>query len=221
MSQPYPLSGRSIPCNGRLISQLRKTLGWTQSELAASSGFTERLIAKAEASQNIAAATLTIIAQTLTEGGAVVSSQELAADPAAMAKLFFLSTYKFGPRTLEINAHFISKDLVVHFAGDPDVFSFAGTHVGINAAKLSFAEFYKVNQPPEDHSEIEQMQFFSTGHGAFVWGETWAHPIGMPMLKPMKFAIKMDFKDGLITVFDNRFDTFEGAKLFEKIKKAK
>jgi len=35
------------------------------------------------------------------------------------------------------------------------------------------------------------------------------------MTSPMKFAIKMDFKDGMLTVFDDRFDTFEGAKLFE------
>jgi len=30
----------------------------------------------------------------------------------------------------------------------------------------------------------------------------------------MKFAIKMDYDKGMLTVFDNRFDTFEGAKFF-------
>ena len=210
---PY---GRSTPCNGRLISLLRRQLGWTQSELAEKAGFTERLIAKAEASQNIAAATLKMIAQTLSEAGMVVSSQDLSADPAALAKLFFLSTYEFGPRCLEVNSHFISNDIVIHFAGDPDVFPFAGTHTGIDAAKRAFAKFYEVIEPPKDHSEVENIQFVSTGYGALVWGETWAHPIGMPMTSPMKFAIKMEFKNGLMTVFDDRFDTLEGAKLFKK-----
>ena len=214
MTESLSPVGRSMPCNGKLISQLRKAIGWTQGDLARRAGFTERLIVKAEASQNIAASTLCIIAEALTEGGAAVVLQELSVDPAALAKEFFLSTYKHGPKTLDVNQHFISPDLVVHFAGDPTVFPFAGSHVGIHAARKAFELFYSVIQPPEDHSEIERIQIVSTGHGALVWGETWAHPIGMPMSEPMKFAIKLDFRNGLMTVFDDRFDTFEGAKYF-------
>ncbi len=62
---------------------------------------------------------------------------------------------------------------------------------------------------------MESIQIVSTGDGALVWGETWAHPIGKPMTEPMKFAIKMDFNKGMLTVFDNRFDTFEAAKYFD------
>ncbi len=94
------------------------------------------------------------------------------------------------------------------------MFPFAGTHVGIEAAKRAFEIFYSVIQPPVDHSEIANFQFVSTGHGALVWGETWAHPIGMPMPGPIKLAIKMDFREGLMTVFDDRFDTQEAAKHF-------
>ena len=47
-----------------------------------------------------------------------------------------------------------------------------------------------------------------------MWGNTWAHPVGIPMPGPIKLAIKMDFKDGLLVTFDDRFDTFEGAKHF-------
>ena len=203
-----------MPCNGKLISQLRKKIGWTQGELARRAGFTERLIVKAEASQNIAPSTLSIIAEALTEGGESVVLQELSADPAILAKEFFLSTYNHGPKALDVNRHFISPDLVVHFAGDPTVFPFAGSHMGIEAARKAFELFYSVIQPPKDHSEIESIQFVSTGHGALVWGETWAHPIGVPMSGPMKFAIKLDFRNGLMTVFDDRFDTLEGAKYF-------
>ena len=206
--------GRSMPCNGKLIAQLRKQLGWTQSELARKAGFTERLVVKAEASQNIAASTLQIIAQTLKEAGAMVSAADISADPAALAKEFILSMYRYGPKVIDVNERFLSPELVVHFAGDPNIFPFAGTHIGIDAARRAFGAFYSVIQPPADHSEIENFQFVSTGHGALVWGETWAHPIGMPMPGPIKLAIKMDFRDGLMTVFDDRFDTQEGAKHF-------
>lgn len=212
MQEQQRLNGRSISCNGRLVSLLRKQIGWTQGELAQKAGFSERLIAKAEASQNIAASTLQILAQTLSEAGMTVSTQDLYTDPVVLARVFFLSTYEFGARSLSVNSHFISRDLVVHFAGDEKIFPFAGTHRGIEAAQLAFDKFYSVIQPPSDPSEIEQMQFVSTGHGALIWGETWAHPIGQPMSQPMKFAIKLDFKDGMMTVFDNRFDTLSGAK---------
>ncbi len=218
MSDRPTTSRRSIPCNGKLIAKLRKQIGWSQIELAERSGFTERLIAKAESSNNIAATTLFIIAETLSEAGEKVSYQDISADPAALSKEFFQSTYKHGPKALEVNKHFISRDLVVHFAGDPNIFPFAGTHVGFEAANLAFAKFYRVIEPPKDDSEMENIHVVSTGHGALVWGETWAHPIGMPITKPMKFAIKLDFKDGLMTVFDDRFDTFEGARLFEELK---
>ncbi len=211
---PRRTTSRSMACNGKLISQLRKRLGWTQNDLARKAGFTERLIVKAESSQNIAASTLHIIATTLTEAGEQVSPADLATDPASLARVFFLSTYEHGPRTLDVNSHFVSPDLVVHFAGDVAVFPFAGTHIGIEAARRAFALFYSVIQAPDDPSEMDRIQIVSTGHGALIWGETWAHPIGMPMTEPMKFAIKMDFDKGMLTVFDDRFDTLEGAKYF-------
>jgi len=157
-----------MPCNGKLIAQLRKQLGWTQNDLGKKSGFTERLIVKAEASQNISASTLHIIAETFLEAGAQVTAGDLSANPAALALEFILSMYKHGPKVIDVNERFLSPDLVVHFAGDPKIFPFAGTHIGIEAARVAFAAFYNVIQPPTDHSEIETFQFVSTGLGALV-----------------------------------------------------
>jgi len=42
----------------------------------------------------------------------------------------------------------------------------------------------------------------------------------MPMPGPIKLAIKMDFRDGLMTVLDDRFDTLEGAKHFADAEQA-
>ena len=142
MKQNDPFSGRSTPCNGKLISKLRKQIGWTQSELAERAGFTERLIAKAEASQNVAGSTVDIIAQTITEGGVAVSSKELSVDPASLAREFLLSMYQRERNVIDVNESFISPGIVVHFAGDPSIFPFAGERVGIDC------HFAGENQPP-------------------------------------------------------------------------
>lgn len=182
--------------------------------MARKAGFTERLIVKAEASQSLAASTLCDIATALTEGGVTVGVKELSFDPAALARQFIHSMYQREMNVIDVNKSFISPDIVVHFAGDPAIFPFAGSHIGIDSARRAFDLFYSVIQPPADHSEIEQFQFVSTGHGALVWGQTWAHPIGMPMPGPVKLAIKMDFKNGQLITIDDRFDTQEGAKHF-------
>lgn len=203
-----------MPCNGKLISLLRKQIGWTQGELARRAGFTERLIVKAEAGQSVASATLEILSQTLREAGIVVSLRDLASDPATLARMFFLSACEYGPNAFERNANFISDEIIVHFAGDPSVFPFAGTHSGIDAAKLAFASFHRVLQPLEDQFDIEVVPFFTAGQqgqGAIVWGEPRADS-RKSMPSSMKFEIKMHFKDGLMTVFDYRFDTLAGAK---------
>ena len=156
-----------------------------------------------------------------------MTAGDLSADPAALALEFILSMYKHGPKVIDVNERFLSPDLVAHFAGDPKIFPFAGTHIGIEAARVAFAAFYSVIQPPTDHSEIETFHseietfhFVSTGLRTLVWGDTWAHPIGMPMPGPIKLAIKMDFRDGLMTVLDDRFDTLEGAKHFADAEQA-
>lgn len=221
MSQHQLIPRRSIFCNGKLISHLRKRIGWTQSELARRAGFTERLIVKAEASQSIAAATLEIISQTFTEAGLLVTSRDLASDPATLAKLFFFSICEHGPDSLERNSHFISEQLVVHFAGDPQVFPFAGTHFGIDAAKHAFAKFHELTQPHENCSEIEIIQFYTperNEYGTLVWGETNTDVFGKPNASIMKFEIKMNFRDGLMNVFDYRFDTLTGSRLLENAK---
>lgn len=221
MSPSESSNSRSLPCNGKLISQLRKQLGWTQSDLARIAGFSERLIVKAEGGNNLSAPTLQVIATALNEAGASVSTKDLAVDPAALAKEFIWSMYQREQNVIDLNKDFISPDIVVHFAGEPTIFPFAGTHVGIEAARRAFDLFYSVIQPPTDHTEFEHFQFLSTGHGALVWGETWAHPIGMPMPGPVKLAIKMDFVDGLLITIDDRFDTQEGARHFaEAMRKA-
>lgn len=224
MSSSEFQSGRSIRCNGDLISRLRKRAGWTQSELAFRTGFTERLIVKAEASQNVAAATLQIIAQALNEAGIDVTFQDLSADPTVLAKAFFRSICQFGHLSSELNANLLTDDLIVQFSGDPKVFSFAGKHVGIDAARNAFAKFFEAIQPFDHRHEIEQVQFLGTrdgnqgDHGVLVWGETLANIAGAIDSRPLKFAIRMNFKDARLTAFDYQFDTLEFAKRLGDLK---
>lgn len=207
-------TSRSTACNGRLLTSERRSRGWTQGELAAKSGYTERLIVKAEASKKVSLQTIRDLAQTLSESGETVSIADLSCDPVELSRQFFRGMYHHQGDVIEKTKHLLSPDCVFEFAGDPEVFPFAGTHVGLEAADRAFRMFFSALEPPEDRDEFEKFEYMAAGRGVMVWGESWIQPIGAPMSAPVKVAIKMDFRDGLLMRFDDRFDTQEGAKHF-------
>lgn len=204
-------STRSQACNGKRIAQVRKQLGWTQRDLALKAGFTQRLIAKAEAGQPVAPSSIHILAEALNEGGAEVTAVDLTCEPIALAREFMAALYVHQERLIEACKHFIAPEVVVRFAGDPATIPFAGTHQGIEAAGQAFKVFFQVIEFPNGVAELEGFEFVATEGGALVWGESWGHPIGMPITKPVSLGIRMDFEDGLLTSFDNRYDTQTGA----------
>jgi len=201
-------------CNGAKVVALRNQLGWTQEDLAEKAGYSDRLIRKAEAGHTVSAVTLTTLAEAFQQHGVLVTSAELEMGPIAIARRFIECMYTETTGVIDAMTEYVSEDVVVHFAGDMNVFPFAGSHQGKDAARQAFQLFYSVVQPPDDMSEMDDMQFLATEQGALVWGNTWSHPIGMPMEEPIQLAIRMDFKDGLMTLFDDRFDTAMGFEHF-------
>lgn len=205
-----------MACNAELLTQLRKKRGWTQHELAKRSGYTERLIGKAEAGKPISLRTIEDLAETLSDPNEAVFPEDLINDPVAKARKFIVAMYRERHRVIDATRHFLDEALVVQFPGDPDVFPFAGTHVVIEAARKAFQAFYDVLEPPADLSELDYFKFLSTGHGALVWGKTWTHPIGHPLTDPVLLAIRMDFKRGKLILFDDCFDTQAAAFAFDQ-----
>ncbi len=209
--KPKSSNGR---CHGAKVAALRNQLGWTQEMLAEKAGYSDRLIRKAEAGGSVSAGTLTALAKTFQEHGVQVLAADLEMDAVAVAREFIEGMYTEKANVVDALAEHIADDVVFHFAGDPNVFPFAGTHEGKDAGRRAFQLFYSVIQPPEDMSEIDDMKFLPTAHGSLVWGKTWAHPIGMPMQEPIQLAIRMDFADGKLILFDDRFDTAMGFEHF-------
>ncbi len=209
-------SRNTTTANGKLIARLRSRLQWTQIDLARRAGYSERLIGKAEAGESVSVTTLDDIRVAFHESGESVSLDDLRHDPVDRARQFIWGMYIHKGKVIDEFEAFISPEVVIEMNGDPSVFPFAGRHVGIDAARAAFAAFYSVLQPPEDHSEFDSFEFLSTGSGALVWGDTWAHPIGRPMPAPVKLAIRMDFKDGKLIHFDDCFDTQMGFDHFRR-----
>ncbi len=209
------------PCSGGLVSQLRIKLGWSQDDLADRTGFTARLIRKAESGQVVSRFTVETLATAFRDQGLDVDLADLEMDPPTIARRFVECMYTERAGVIDALQEHIDDEVVFQFAGDPAVFPFAGRHIGINAARKAFHLFYSVIQPPETTSDLDDFQFLSTGRGALVWGKTWAHPIGMPMNEPITLAIRMDSNGGKLIHFDDRFDTAMGLEHFRRANQAR
>ncbi|MEM6688060.1 MAG: hypothetical protein AAF664_01445 [Planctomycetota bacterium] len=144
-----------------------------------------------------------------------MTADDLQYGPVQMTKEFIHGMYVHKGEVINQCSHFVSADIVVEFRGDPAVFPFAGQHVGIDEARSAFAAFYSVLTPPEDISELDSFKFLEMDKSVLVWGETMTHPIGTPMDKPIKLAIRFNFEDGWLVKFDDCFDTQEASKHFE------
>lgn len=210
-------NNRSVAkANGELITQLRKELLWTQADLAQHTGYSERLIVKAEASGSLASTTLENICEAFCEHGLEASFADITLDAKSLVRKFVEGMYHHRGEVIANTRHFLHPEATFHFNGDPSVFPFAGTHVGMQEVDHAFKSFFSILEPPEDLSELEKWEYLSTGRGALAWGDSWIHPIGQPMETPVKVAVRCDFLDGLLRVFDDRFDTQAGAAVLDQ-----
>lgn len=130
---------RSVPCNGAVVRRLRKRLGLTQSQLAERSGFSERLVRKAEASIPISMKTVKQLAVALSDDRQQVEANLLICSPIEIAKRLLSSGYAFDGTELPpidrqtketIVAMNAGESLPLYFSNDDGVVAFVENKLG-------------------------------------------------------------------------------------------
>ena len=145
----------SYTCNGDYMKYLRKRRGWSQRELKNASGYSERLISKAEAGGSIVLATLIDLAQTLSTPQEIVLPEQLMFHPIAIAKSMTHATYVLQRNMVSRMQHLIAEDFVLEVAGDLRAFPFAGRYVGIEGFREATDQFFSCMEVPVnvDHTQ--------------------------------------------------------------------
>lgn len=131
MAWEKPPTERSYRCNGNLLSQRRRQRGWTQEELAARANFSVRLVAKAEAGENLQPDTVDVLASTLSTAGNPLFPEDLVTHPKELALEFVELLKTHQGEVVSKCRHFLSDDILFVIPGDPEIFPFAGRYVGI------------------------------------------------------------------------------------------
>ncbi len=213
MNQSRRANSRSYPCNVDLLVSLRERKGWTQQKLAAISGYSERLINKAESGRSISSAAIEILAETLSTEEDPIYFEDLISDPIALAKEFMAGIYVHQKNVVTAIRHFLDEDIVFRLAGDPATIPFAGEHRGFAAVERAFEIFFSIMEAPPNYDYKAGISYLAQGKDVIVWGESWLHPIGVPMDKPMPISHRLTFHKGKLVLFENVFDTLHAAKV--------
>ena len=106
-----------VIANGTRISELRRSCGLTQQELAKATGYAIRTIGKAEQSQNVRFSSLIAIATALQRNGETVSALDLCTNPLQVAQQFVEAYRLHEENMVDRVRHLLSDKLEVFIAG--------------------------------------------------------------------------------------------------------
>lgn len=215
MAWKEPPLKRAYACNVDVLVYLRERRGWTQQQLGKVTGYSERLISKAEAGKTVSTATIADLADAFSTADKPIYPEDLISDPVKLAKEYIAAVYSQGKRMVDAIQHFLADDVVFRIAGDPEQIPFAGEHRGIEAVRRSLDIFFSILEAPADHDHEPHYRFFGQGNEVSMWGESWIHPIGQPMEKPISISHRFVFQRGKLILLEDVFDTLAGKEALQ------
>lgn len=200
---------QSFPCNGAYIKHLRKRKGWSQKQLVQASGYSVRLISKAESNGRIALATLVDLAQALSSDSEVVRPEQLIFDPIGVSKFITYATYVLQRDMFSHLRHMITDDLEIVFIGNEQRFPFVGRYFGEEGFQIAIDRFFDCMEVPENVDHEDWYDYYPQNDNpnvVVVWGNSRIHPVGQPSENPLEITQKIEFRDGKVCRFENRYD---------------
>ena len=201
-----PPSSRSVRVNGDQLRKFRLSRGWTQTDLARISGYSPRLIRKAESGSAVDIETVRVLAQALSTEDMQVIQRQLTIDNLHIAKAWMDALNRDGKDMVSSIADHLSDDFVFHCPGDPSIAPFAGTWNGAEGLNQFFAIYFSVFQriPTEDI-------VYSVGDDLVVARFMESAYMGPQLCGPLRINMCFQFRDGLIYRIDDDYDTLGGA----------
>lgn len=205
---------RNCPVNALALKTFRTTLEWTQQELAQRSGYSERLIRKAEAGGTVSLQSIQDIADTLSTPQVPVSYEQLLLDKLEMAKLVTNSYDLFGKSMLK-NCHYVfSNDYIFNCPADPEQVPFAGEWQSVQGMQRFFDLFFSIFERQPGTLKPA----YTVGPDCAVSHYLDTLYFGGEPLPPFWVNLHFQFRDGLITRLDDEFDTKNAADFLDELR---
>lgn len=202
---------RSYECN-ELLTTFRLKRGWTQSKLAQETGYSERLVRKAEMGRSVSTDAIADLADALSLPDDPLLPEDLISDIVHLARVFVEAWYVQQKHAVDRIRYFLDDDIAFDFAGeDAEGVPFAGKYRGPDQLAEFFASFFSYCEVPDQFDHTPFYSFHADGNAVSVVGQSWIHPIGHPLDQPIDTHLLMEFRAGKLFRVRDLFDTQRGS----------
>ena len=196
---------RSIHVNGRLLAYYRQQLGWTQRVAATVSGYSLRLIRKAEAGGALHPDSIEVLAATYSTSVRPVFPEDLISSPIAMAQRLLDSYVRNGRQLVQRIEPILDPEMTFHYSGDENEIPFAGTHHGIDGFDRFWGKFFEAWKPTNE--EIFRPKLVADGGDVYTFAIDRCQSPGMREPVTTFLVQHFEFSRGRIIKLDVKVDT--------------
>lgn len=200
--------------SGERIKYYRKLRNWTQLDLAKYSGYSERLVRRAESGEPLAHQTAVDLAATLSTESQKVTLRDLSVEPVELAKCFVHSYDIYGRTLLEHCEHFIDDEcFVFHCFGDAQS-PLTGSWHGKAGLQNWLDVFFGIFQRPKDF-RLDPKVVSDGNHVTVRYQDQF---LFQDLVSPLMWVnLHFEFRDGLLVVLDDQYDTLLGKEFLEAV----
>ena len=144
INQKQKTAKRFVAVNAEKLRDLRLSHGWSQSELARRSGYSARLIRKAESGGSLNYETIEDLAITLSTEEVQIPADQLTCNPKEIVQHFLEAYDAHGSKCVEHFQHVFAPDIELHCSADVETFPFAGSWKAHSGIAGFFAAFFGI-----------------------------------------------------------------------------
>ena len=199
--------------NGSMLRSFRVQLGWSQVELGHRSGYSERVIRKAEAGGSLRFQTIQDLAMTMSVNGQAVSFQDLTIDLESIARRFVESYDSLGCDMLIACSNIFADDFVFNFSADANHSAFAGLWQGISGFQEFLNRFFATFSREQG---ILQPVYMASQNRMVVRFEDRVNYHHREM-SAYWVNLHFQFRNGLVTRIDDEFDSLNLSNSVERL----
>ena len=200
--------------NSTNIKYIRTLLGWTQAELGRRSGYSERLIRKAESGGALKLATIRDISEAMTAAGVPITVLQLTLDYLTLVRGFIEAYDANGAEAVQQRNEIFSNDIVLHCPADPTKVPFAGTWQQLEGLKKFFVLYFEVFTR---RSGSLIPTYFTSGESVIARFDDSLYYQGH-RLPTVRFNLHFEFRDGLISRIEYEFNHHQVYQNLEQLR---
>lgn len=206
----------SIPVHGPTFIACRRERAWSQEELARRSGYSTRVIRKAESGGSLKAETLQDLCETFSQMGKPVSLADITCDALKVAQRLLFCYDHYGIEMLEHCGDTLTEDIVYHIHADPQRVPYAGSWSGREGFQKFLDIFFGIFVRQPGILKPTYMVGEDRVHARFLDRAFYQGTETPPIIINLHFQ----FRGPLICRMDNEFDSDSTVNSFVRIEAA-